>query len=487
MEPSREDIRQRMQKHFPRHLVDPEASILVLNAGTTGGRAELIHLADLAVTDVTAVEPERTRLATIRPAFPRRWRYLNREPTDVCREAVAVGTRYELVIADGSPHTVDHLWLDLMPLAAGVAGGLLLAKVTGDFLTSYGVSATEKGLRQLLVEHGMEGLTVERFVPRSRGHGGTSWAVVAVKGLAEVRVPVRIPRSRPLPDVPTARISDAFEESSCVQATSCIAIIDRWRRTLLRYDRSALFRAYTPSRLALLPDCVLEARTYAAATVAVRDLLDEAAIAEAARLATSKRGTVNRKIRRATEKGYFVDRFHYNVHVGDIRDIHFSREQRGGKPLKTHYRQSVAEMGGYASEALPAPLPDCPVHSQQYWGVFLEEPDHRQGPLRPGRRLVAYIHFLRRGTHGWYGRIMGHADHLPDGVMYQLHYRILTDLVTEDDVLAHLCYGAWHSGPSNGSLQKWKKRGLFQPMYLVYADSGEWHGWEGMHYFGEQA
>ncbi|CAB3704914.1 Uncharacterised protein [Achromobacter spanius] len=53
-----------------------------------------------------------------------------------------------------------------------------------------------------------------------------------------------------------------------------------------------------------------------------------------------------------------------------------------------------------------------------WWGVFIDTPGHRNGPLETTERLVGYIKLPRSGELVHYLDLIGHRDHLAGGVMH---------------------------------------------------------------------
>ena len=180
------------------------------------------------------------------------------------------------------------------------------------------------------------------------------------------------------------------------------------------------------------------------------------------------KGNAVRQSRKCDRAGFACDRFAWRNHVPDVVEINQSMEVRSGGEMRDAYRRSVEEMGGGPTRLHEESPPECLLHGMWNWGVFEPSPGHRQGDVEVDRRLLAYIRFKRQGSLGIYTQILGHGDHLADGIMFRLHYAIMEWIASSPDQvpgLTHILYGAITDG--NDGLKMWKKRCGFVPAPLV--------------------
>jgi hypothetical protein len=107
---------------------------------------------------------------------------------------------------------------------------------------------------------------------------------------------------------------------------------------------------------------------------------------------------MRKKIHRAHRLGYEFGPFEFNDYIDDMYDINTSKWDRQGRPMSEEYRVRPPER---------APLPDhpCPRHSEGWFGVFQDG------------KLCAYLFVQQSGEATFTPNILGHADHLENGVM----------------------------------------------------------------------
>lgn len=180
------------------------------------------------------------------------------------------------------------------------------------------------------------------------------------------------------------------------------------------------------------------------------------------------KGAAVRQSRKCDRAGFVCERFAWRNHVPDVVDINRSMEVRSGGEMRDAYRRSVEEMGGAPSRWQEPTTPECLLHGMWNWGVFEPRPGHRQGEVVMDRRLLAYVRFKRQGSLGIYTQILGHGDHLGEGIMFRLHYAIMEWIAANPEEvpgLTHILYGAISDG--NDGLKMWKKRCGFEPARLV--------------------
>jgi hypothetical protein len=479
--------------NFPADIVKHARSALCLDGATTEGRADLIYLFEANVSNVTVVDRRADKLRVVSKTFPSVWRYLHASPVEVCKEALEGQTSFDVVIADGSRATVDNFWEDVLIGALALTRQQLVARITGDYLSEFDLEPTSSGVALLCRRlHGVD-IDVAYLIKRSSGNGGTFWAIVNGAEQSDKAALGELwhkatrggmdGSSGSYGSEHCVGLRDDLGRRGCPASRDCLETVDQFRRSLSEHERTGVFRAFTTPRFASLPRQRIDALKYASAIISLSRFSSMEEVWEAAKKTTSKRGNVNRMVARAARNHYFVKRFDRRLYVPDIYDVNTSTDTRGGKRMRENYLQTVDEMGGYPRERYDFEMPPCLWHAVIYWGVFVPEAGRMIGEVETGDRLVGYIRLFRSGNIATYSRILGHFDHLKNGIMYLLHFSIVEDLLGGLlPGLEYVRYGGMASRGEDGGLMRWKKRCLFEAKFEIYDEAGDWRGPNGMTY-----
>lgn len=166
---------------------------------------------------------------------------------------------------------------------------------------------------------------------------------------------------------------------------------------------------------------------------------------------TARRADVRQNWLRAQRKDYRAWRFPWKAHLEDVAAINLSAPARQGRAMAPSYRRTAQEMGGEDKNATLVPHA-CQSHFNETWGVF-------------GDRLVAYVSVWKTDDLAVNGMILGHRDHLRDGIMALLWFTAV-ERAWEFGARAYL-YAGWNDGTPG--LRAWKERLLLEPTRLVTA------------------
>jgi hypothetical protein len=191
------------------------------------------------------------------------------------------------------------------------------------------------------------------------------------------------------------------------------------------------------------------------------------------------KGNAVRDALKATRLGYYTKFFDFSSYTPDIVAINDSTPVRGGVAM-THYMRTVESYGGYPKRIESERIPDQAGCSIRRFGVFREIAGHRQGDIVSDEQLVAYISLRRRGNYALYSMILGHADHLANGIMYKMHLDLVNLILAARDQAAaaadaslrslrgirYLMYSAYYG--IRPGLLLWKRRMLFEPFYMQF-------------------
>ncbi len=149
-------------------------------------------------------------------------------------------------------------------------------------------------------------------------------------------------------------------------------------------------------------------------------------------------------VRKAEKLGYSFAKFVWNDHIDDIFAVNTSMSHRGGKEMTAGYRQRPPTIGvtGY-----------CDLQRREYYGAF------KDGTLHAYLVLVIFGHFATINT------ILGHGDHLKDGIMNGLIDFLVRDLVGEGKV-RYVNYLTLRGGREG--LDSFKKRVGFEEREVIF-------------------
>ena len=233
---------------------------------------------------------------------------------------------------------------------------------------------------------------------------------------------------------------------------SAVIALKRFRRIALRYD----MRFFGEN----------EQRAKRRATPMMLDLGDCGDPAAFERLLRRHSTRTLPKIRKAQRLNYSVRQFALPMHVHDLYEVKTSMPVRSGGPVIAHWLLKPDDLAKPAQTPVSADVPACPTHWTVWWGVFQPEPGHMNGPLQTNERLVAYIKLTRCGDVVHYLDIMGHKDHLENGVMLLMHAIIVTWLQQSSEPCVTGVKAIWYGALEHGvpGLITWKKRAGFVPV-----------------------
>jgi hypothetical protein len=197
------------------------------------------------------------------------------------------------------------------------------------------------------------------------------------------------------------------------------------------------------------------------------------------------KGNAVRDAVKATRLGYYSKFFDFRTHIPDVVAINRSTPVRQGRPMAPHSQRSVEDYGGYPTSARAEAIPTQQAFWSRFFGLYRKKPGHRQGEVVTDEELLAYIELRRFGDFAMNSLIIGNADYLKDGIMYRMQMDLVGAILearrSPAQSLPHWQHGlatiqylgyADYFGIQPG-LQIWKKRMLFEPIYLWfdYVDS----------------
>jgi hypothetical protein len=152
----------------------------------------------------------------------------------------------------------------------------------------------------------------------------------------------------------------------------------------------------------------------------------------------STRRTARRGVRRASKLGYSARAFHADDRRAELLDVHSSLPERQGRPIDAEYLDPDArwETGPHI----------------EYLGVFRDDV------------LVAYGKVEYAGDIAAIARVMGHGDHLRNGVMFLLTAEIVGHVRSVRPQTHYLLYDMFFG--AGAGLREFKTHLGFRPHYV---------------------
>jgi hypothetical protein len=232
----------------------------------------------------------------------------------------------------------------------------------------------------------------------------------------------------------------------CASATrceeACARQIERWRSWLAEYfvgtyPATAFVDELGPRLTTIEPLCRYRVPAIALALLSIPPNHD----GYLRRIGTKPRNM----LRKVERKGYRFRTFAWHDHLDEIYAINTSKPMRGGMAMTPEYQT-------FPPRLKPEPIRGCTAHNFDCCGCFY------------GEQLVAYcaIHFC--GELGIVRNNLGHAAHLPDGIMNGIiayAVRICVDRGT----VKYMNYLTLHS--RTRSLDGFKRRVGFKPKAVL--------------------
>jgi len=115
----------------------------------------------------------------------------------------------------------------------------------------------------------------------------------------------------------------------------------------------------------------------------------------------SEHRTARKRADRCERRGYWFAQIARHEHTHDLNEINQSATHRQGRPMSPGYTEH--------QQFTPLPVYPCSRHAIRDYGV-----------LSSDDQLVAYLFLYRAGDLALVSQILGHADHLPNEIMWLL-------------------------------------------------------------------
>lgn len=157
-------------------------------------------------------------------------------------------------------------------------------------------------------------------------------------------------------------------------------------------------------------------------------------------------------VRKAQKLGYVYRRANPEEWLDDVLAIRTSDPLRQGKPIPEYFKQRPKRLMLDAFEG------GCQYHGEEFYGIFKDE------------RLVAYATVFFYGELGQVNHILGHKEHLGEGVMNLLVWEAVNDIIERRPWVRAINY-LYPDKPDSG-IGVFKRSIGFEPACVVVTRSG---------------
>jgi hypothetical protein len=159
-------------------------------------------------------------------------------------------------------------------------------------------------------------------------------------------------------------------------------------------------------------------------------------------------------VRKAQRQGYAYRNVDPDDHLDDVLAIRTSDPVRQGKPIPEYYKIRPARM-------VDEPFcHGCASHGEGFYGVF------------HGERLVAYATIFFYGEIAQVNHILGHAEHLQEGIMNLLVSEMVGDIIRKRPWVKAINYLYPYSAKASSGIGLFKKNIGFVPEKVLVTPNG---------------
>jgi hypothetical protein len=159
-------------------------------------------------------------------------------------------------------------------------------------------------------------------------------------------------------------------------------------------------------------------------------------------------------IRKAQRQGYAYQKVDPDAYLDDVLAVRTSDPERQGKPIPDYYKIRPVQM-------IDEPFRNgCRLHGEDFFGVFKDG------------RLVAYTTIFFYGELGQVNHILGHAEHLQEGVMNLLVSEMVREVIEHRSWVRAINYLYPHVSKTNTGIGLFKRSIGFLPERVLVTHAG---------------
>jgi len=160
-------------------------------------------------------------------------------------------------------------------------------------------------------------------------------------------------------------------------------------------------------------------------------------------------------VRKAQRQGYAYRKVDPNDYLDDVLEIRTSDPVRQGKPIPDYYKVRPTQM-------IDEPFCNgCDIHGEDFYGIFKDG------------KLVAYTTIFFYGELGQVNHILGHVDHLQEGVMNLLVSEMVREIIEHRPWVRAINYLYPHASKTNTGIGLFKRSIGFLPERVLVTHTAQ--------------
>ena len=157
--------------------------------------------------------------------------------------------------------------------------------------------------------------------------------------------------------------------------------------------------------------------------------------------------SARRNQKKAVREGCEFRKIVFNDHLSEIALVRASIDMRQGRLMPEEYRKGLVR-------PTTDPLSRSPIHDYVYFGVFLKG------------KMIGYCGCLIAGEYCGIEQVLGHAEHLPLGVVPFMFIGIAKHLIEHHTQVKYYAYGMYFG--ASETLRRFKKKFDFHPHEVTW-------------------
>ena len=180
--PRLEDLRTSAQKAFPIRRLHGCRSAISFFCAQFYGKNDIIHIYRMGVPNVTIVDLDGAKLATMKTLYPCGWDFVEGNAFEICKSLSAESRKFDLVTCDPYSSLAREVSWDNFDLFISISNRFLLLLYTQAMFDELGIDPEPKALSKRLTERMGRQISTVDITQRSTHAGGVYWCLFSSGG-----------------------------------------------------------------------------------------------------------------------------------------------------------------------------------------------------------------------------------------------------------------------------------------------------------------